>query len=31
MVAFKVPNVILGLYKFNYSLTVKLELRAAAG
>ena len=30
-VAFKGLNVILGLYKCNYSLTVKLELGAAAG
>ena len=30
-VAFKGLNVILGLYKYNYSLTVKWELRAAAG
>ena len=30
-VAFKGPNVILGLYKCNYSLTVKGEVRAAAG
>ena len=30
-VAFKGPNVILGLYKCNYSLTVKQELSAAAG
>ena len=30
-VAFKGPNVILGLYKCNYSLTVKRELGAAAG
>ena len=29
-VAFKGPNVILGLYKCDYSLTVKRELRAAA-
>ena len=31
MVAFKGPNVILGLYKCNYSLTVKGALGAAAG
>ena len=30
MVAFKGPNVILGLCKCNYSLTVKRELGAAA-
>ena len=30
-VAFKGPNVILGLYKCNYSLTVKRELGAATG
>ena len=30
-VAFEGPNVILGLYKYNYSLTVKQELGAAAG
>ena len=30
-VAFKGMNVILGLYKCNYSLTVKRELGAAAG
>ena len=30
VVAFKGPNVILGLYKYNYSLTVKRELSAAA-
>ena len=30
-VAFKGPNVILGLYKCNYSVTVKQELGAAAG
>ena len=30
-VAFKGLNVILGLYKYNYSLTVKRELGAAAG
>ena len=30
-VAFKGPNVILGLYKCNYSLTVKGELSTAAG
>ena len=31
VVAFKGPNVLLGLYKCNYSLTVKQELGAAAG
>ena len=31
MVAFKGPNIILGLYKCNYSVTVKRELGAAAG
>ena len=31
MVAFTGPNVILGLYKCNYSLTVRQELRAATG
>ena len=31
VVAFKGLNVILGLYKCNYSLTVKRELGAAAG
>ena len=31
MVAFKGLNVTLGLYKCNYSLTVKPELGAAAG
>ena len=31
MVAFKGPNVILGLYKCNYSVTVKRELGAAVG
>ena len=31
VVAFKEPNVILGLYKCNYSLTVKQELGAATG
>ena len=31
LVAFKGPDVILGLYKCNYSLTVKLELGAALG
>ena len=30
MVAFKGPNVILGLYKCDYSLTVKRELGSAA-
>ena len=30
-VAFKGPNIILGLYKRNYSLTGKWELSAAAG
>ena len=30
-VAFRGPDVILGLYKCNYSLTVKQELGAAAG
>ena len=30
-VAFKGPNVILGLCKCNYSLTVKQQLGAAAG
>ena len=30
-IAFKGPNVILGLCKCNYSLTVKRELGAAAG
>ena len=30
-VAFKGPNAILGLYKCNYSLTVKRELGAATG
>ena len=31
VVAFKGPNVMLGLYKCNYSLTFKQELGAAAG
>ena len=30
-VAFKGPNIILGVYKCNYSLTVKRELGSAAG
>ena len=30
-VAFKGPNVISGLYKYNYPLTVKRELGAADG
>ena len=31
VVAFKGPNIMLGLYKYNYSLTRGKELGAAAG